>query len=238
MSPGVLAALAALTVLVVPWSRAVAVPSGGRRPRRRRRREVGGPGSRAAAAVVVGAGTALLLGGSTGVVVGLVASGATFVVLARLEPRARRRTREEVERAAPLALDLVAACLASGAPLDASVEAAAAAVGGATGRLLLGAVSAARLGAPAATAWREVAGEPALAGLARAVVRAHDTGAPLGEVLPRLAGQARATRRAAAEARVRTAAVRLTGPLGLAFLPAFVLLGVVPVVASWVGALL
>jgi hypothetical protein len=40
------------------------------------------------------------------------------------------------------------------------------------------------------------------------------------------------------EARVRSAGVRLTAPLGLAFLPAFVLLGVVPVVAAWVTALL
>lgn len=237
MSPGVLGALALVAVLLVPTGGRSVV---GRPPNRPPRRAlfVVDRRAHAAAALVVGAGTAVVVGGIAGAASGAVAAVVTAVVLARLEPRARRRAREQVERTAPLALDLVAACLASGAPLDASVAAAAAAVGGPTGSLLLGAVSASRLGAAPSTAWREVAGEPVLAGLARAVVRAHDTGAPLGDVLPRLASSARSARRAAAEARVRTAAVRLTAPLGLAFLPAFVLLGVVPVVASWVGALL
>jgi Flp pilus assembly protein TadB len=236
VSAGVLGVLAAVAVLLLPSApRRRASRSRGRRPSGP---VVVGPGARVVAATAVGIGAAAVVGGVVGGAVGLAAATGTLLGLSRLEPRARRRTREAVERGAPLALDLVAACLASGAGLDASVAAAAAAVGGPTGRLLRDAVAAARLGAPPSTAWRDVAAEPALAGLARAVVRAHDTGAPLGEVLPRLAAAARASRRSWAEARVRTAAVRLTGPLGLAFLPAFVLLGVVPVVASWVGALL
>lgn len=237
MSAGLLGLLAGLAVLVMPGAPARRSSRARSRPRGDAR-EVAGPRARLLAALAVGLGVALLVGGPAGGLMGLVASGATFGVLARLEPGARRRTREAVARTAPLALDLVAACLASGATVDASVRAAATAVEGPTGRLLLGAAAAARLGAPASTAWRDVAAEPALSAFARAVVRAHDTGAPLGEVLPRLAAQARATRRSAAETRVRTAAVRLTGPLGLAFLPAFVLLGVVPLVAAWVGALL
>jgi hypothetical protein len=69
------------------------------------------------------------------------------------------------------------------------------------------------------------------------VARSQQTGAPLSTLLPRVAEQARAAHRVRAEARIRTAAVRLTAPLGVAFLPAFVLLGVVPVVASWAGLL-
>ncbi len=237
MTPGVLGALTFAAVLLLPRRRTPVVgrPVVGRQARTRL---VADRRAQTAAALMVGIGTAVVVGGAAGVATGAVAAVVTAAVLGRLEPRSRRRARAGVERTAPLALDLVAACLASGAPLDASIAAAAAAVGGPTGSLLLGALAAARLGAPPSTAWREVAGEPALAGLARAVVRAHDTGAPLGDVLPRLATSARSARRAAAEARVRTAAVRLTAPLGLAFLPAFVLLGVVPVVASWVGALL
>lgn len=237
MSPGLLAGLAAAVVLLlVEGGRRLPTSTSARRPRATS--HAVGPRARLLAAVALGAGAALLVGGAAGLLVGLVVLIGTAVVLGRLEPGAHRRTRDAVERAAPLALDLVAACLASGATVEASVSAAASAVGGPTGLLLGEAVSAARLGAPPVSAWRDVAAQPALAGLARAVVRAHDTGAPLGDVLPRLAAQARASRRAAAETRVRTAAVRLTAPLGLAFLPAFVLLGVVPVVASWVGALL
>lgn len=236
MSGGVLAVLAAVAVLLVPVS-------GGSRPRPARerrpvaRRWSAGRHARTVAAVAVAAAVALVLGGPTGVLVGTVAGAAVLAAIARLEPGYARREREELERSAPLVLDLVAACLASGATLDASMLAAASAVGGPAERLLGAAVTAGRLGAPAPDAWREVAARAPLAGLARAVVRAHDSGAPLAEVLPRLAAQARATRRSAAETRVRTAGVRLTGPLGVAFLPAFVLLGVVPVVASWVGAL-
>jgi len=238
VSPGVLAALAAVCVLLLPGARGGRVVLDDRRPRRAAPSYAVGRRAQVVASLVVGAGAALVVGGASGIAVGAVVGAMTAVVLGRLEPAAQRRTREAVERAAPLALDLIAACLASGATVTASVVAAAAAVGGPTELLLREAVSASRLGATPASAWAEVARQPALAGLARAVVRAHDTGAPLGDVLPRLAAQARASRRATAEARVRTAAVRLTAPLGLAFLPAFVLLGVVPVVASWVGALL
>ena len=103
--------------------------------------------------------------------------------------------------------------------------------------MLARATSGLRLGADPALVWSEVARDDALAPLARAVSRSQQTGAPLAALLPRVADQARAEHRGRAEARIRTAAVRLTAPLGVAFLPAFVLLGVVPVVASWVGTL-
>jgi Flp pilus assembly protein TadB len=183
-------------------------------------------------------GVVALVGGAGGAVLGAVVGVAVWVVVGRLEPAGARRQREALERQAPLTIDLVAACLASGATLEASAAAAADAVGSPTSDLLEAAVAAQRLGAPAADAWSAVARHDALAPLARAVVRAHDSGAPVSDVLARAAARARARHRARVEARVRTAAVRLTGPLGLAFLPAFVLLGVVPVVASWIGSVL
>jgi len=188
--------------------------------------------------VVAGLGTAVLLGGWAGAALGVVVTVAVRSGLPLLESSSARTRREAIERQAPLLIDLVAACLASGAPLDASLVSAARAVGAPTSEIVRAAVEAMRLGADVERAWSDAAAHSALAALARAMVRGVDSGAPLAEVLPRLADRARAARRATVEARVRSAGVRLTAPLGLAFLPAFVLLGVVPVVAAWVTALL
>ncbi|MCU1692975.1 MAG: hypothetical protein JWM64_2066, partial [Frankiales bacterium] len=54
----------------------------------------------------------------------------------------------------------------------------------------------------------------------------------------RLAAEARASATARAEQRARRAGVLAVAPLGLCFLPAFVLLGVVPVVVGLAGPLL
>lgn len=251
MSAGAAAVIAALVVLLAAPGR----PRGGAGVQRRGRsgRDAGarghggGPGlgsaatsarARLLAAAASGVGSALLVGGPAGVAAGALVASAVWVVVGRLEPSARRHRREALERQAPLVVDLVAACLASGATVDASVRAAARATGDPAASLLQQAVDAAALGSPVSDAWRRAAEEDPLAGLAHAIVRSVDTGAPLADVLPRLAARARSRRAARTEAHVRTAAVRLTGPLGLAFLPAFVLLGVVPVVAAWVGAVL
>jgi Flp pilus assembly protein TadB len=180
----------------------------------------------------------MLMGGMTGAAAGLVVAMAVRVLVPRLETQGERRRRERAARQAPLVVDLVSACLASGAQVDAALEAAGRAVGSPSAEVLSTAAASLRLGAEPADVWRVVAEVDGLGGLARAVARSHDTGAPLSQLLPRVADQVRASHRAHVESRIRTAAVRLTAPLGAAFLPAFLLLGVVPVVASWVGVLL
>jgi Flp pilus assembly protein TadB len=241
VSPATAALLAVAAVLVWPGRlrgpapAPAAVPSGEEQPSARR--DSSAPRRRRVVLVglVAGAAVALLLGGAPGVVVGVLVAVATAAALSRLEPRRDRDRRERLAAQAPLVVDLVAACLASGAALEPSLAAAARAVGPPVADELGTVVSWLRLGADPETAW--AATDPALAGLARAVVRSSQTGAPLADLLPRVAAEARAVHRAQAEARVRTASVRLTAPLGAAFLPAFLLLGVVPVVASWLSAL-
>jgi len=227
--PAVLAALSGLAVLLA----APPPRRGGTRPRPRRPRL----GVRTAA-LLLGVGVAVLVGGWAGVLLGCCGAGALLLVVPRLESRSQARRREALEHQAPLVVDLVAACLASGAPLLDAVEAAGAAVGPPASVVLTDASTAMRLGADPRQVWAAVGEAECLDGLARAVRRSHDTGAPLAGLLPRAAAAARGRSRTRAQARVRTAAVRLTAPLGLAFLPSFVLLGVVPVVASWVGLVL
>jgi len=72
----------------------------------------------------------------------------------------------------------------------------------------------------------------------RAAQRSGHSGAALAGSLTRVADDLRADVVAATEARARTAGVLVVLPLGLCFLPAFVLTGLVPVVVGVVGGVL
>ena len=191
-----------------------------------------------AVAVVGGLGLALLVGGVLGLLLGAGAAVLVLRVVPRLESRSGRRRRTAIAAQAPEVLDLLAACLASGATIQGAVAATATAVDDPVAGVLHQVVAQLRLGAGPATAWAAVAAEAPLEPLAAAVARASDSGAALSDALPLVADDLRARRRSEVEAAARRVGVRLTAPLGLAFLPAFVLLGVVPVVASLVSGVL
>jgi Flp pilus assembly protein TadB len=104
---------------------------------------------------------------------------------------------------------------------------------------LRAAVRATRLGVPPRVAWAPLlvpGNPPPVRALARAVVRSTDTGSAPAAILRTVADDARAAARSAADVAARRAGVVAVLPLGLCFLPAFVLLGVVPLVVSLVGA--
>ena len=89
-----------------------------------------------------------------------------------------------------------------------------------------------RLGADPVDVWSGMAGHPQLGALGRALFRATESGASVSDALSRLATELRAGRRAALEATARTIEVKASVPLGLCLLPAFVLIGIVPMVAG------
>lgn len=170
---------------------------------------------------------------------GPLAAFGVVVLVPRLLAALPTRAAAERDRAAvadvPLLADLVAACVAAGASLDAAVDAAAGAVGGQLGHEAAGAVRAVRLGVPARTAWAPLLapGRPdPVRLLGAALARAAESGSAPAAVLRAVADDARAATKAAGEAAARRAAVAAVLPLGLCFLPAFVLAGVVPLVAG------
>jgi pilus assembly protein TadC len=120
--------------------------------------------------------------------------------------------------------------LKSGAPTAGAVAQVSRAVGGPLGDRLDLVARQLALGAPAAEAWRGLAAVADATPLARAAIRADQSGAALAGACGRLAADLRAGDDAAAEAAARRAGVLVVLPLGCCFLPAFVLLGVVPVV--------
>jgi hypothetical protein len=92
------------------------------------------------------------------------------------------------------------------------------------------------LGATWTEAWADA--PDALAPLADALEPAWVDGAAPGPLLRRAAASVRSTRHREAQEAAARLGVRLVLPLGLCFLPAFVLLGLVPVVLAAGGAVL
>ncbi|GAA1788855.1 hypothetical protein GCM10009735_20630 [Actinomadura chokoriensis] len=180
----------------------------------------------------------VMFGGLTGAVVGVLAAVAVWFAFGRVGSAERRRRRARLVADLPVAVDLLAACLRGGAPWQDAVAAVADAVGGPLGDELRAVSVQIRLGADPAEAWLALTKEPMLAPLARAAVRAASTGSALAPSLSRLARDQRRTARAAAAERARAAGIRALAPLGLCFLPAFILLGVVPAVAGIASTIL
>nr|WP_234343727.1 type II secretion system F family protein [Streptomyces sp. NRRL F-5123] len=132
----------------------------------------------------------------------------------------------------------MAACLAAGATPGEAAGAVGECLGGPLGAALIRAQAELRLGGDPVECWLRFGGESAARELGRCLARASTTGsAPVAE-MARLAAELRAARGRTAQAAARRAAVVATAPLGLCFLPAFLLVGVVPVVIGLAGAVL
>ncbi|MBO2455524.1 type II secretion system F family protein [Actinomadura barringtoniae] len=193
---------------------------------------------RLVAAGVAGLVTAVTLGGPVGAVAGLVVGVVVARTSGRMANAEQRRRKARLIADLPIAVDLLAACLRGGTPWGEAVEAVATTVGGPLGEALSGVAAQVRLGADPSTAWLALAEDASLAPLARTAVRASQSGASLAPTLSRLARDQRRTARTAAAARARAAGIRAVAPLGLCFLPAFVLLGVVPAIAGIASTIL
>jgi pilus assembly protein TadC len=199
-------------------------------------------------AVLGGLAVALFVGGPATLPAGLFGAIGTLVWLSRRRARAGLRDRARLSAQVPPLADLFAAGLAAGLqPAQAAVTVAQAfgneapgfAQGGPadrgrlTGIPLLAcrfhdAATAVLAGADPQAAWSALAMDEATAPLAAAMIRAGRTGAPAAATVGRAARELREAAGDALAAEVRTVGVKATGPLVLCFLPAFVLLGVLP----------
>jgi Flp pilus assembly protein TadB len=188
-------------------------------------------------AALAGAGAASFVGGRAGLFAAPVAVVAAWVALGRVEPAAVRRDREQARRELPHVVRLLGTALAAGAaPVDALEVVAEALPGAATRRLLPVAVQL-RLGADPVATWAVLAGDPALAPLGRALARAQSGGVPVATAVARLADDLTRAARADVEDRARAVGVRAAAPLGLCLLPAFLLIGIVPLVGGLLSSL-
>ena len=168
-------------------------------------------------------------------------------VLGRLAVRLGRGT--DPDPRVSFAIDLLAVCLRGGMATSAALGSVAAVltgvVEGTAGRggashpdasvVFAGVAAATELGSEPATAWRPWVEHAVYGQLARALIVTGESGSAVAARLESVAKQLRIAGGYRATARAQRAGVALMAPLGLCFLPAFVCLGVVPVVVGIAG---
>ncbi|MEU0965895.1 type II secretion system F family protein [Streptomyces sp. NPDC005917] len=205
-----------------------------------RRSDVSGAVRRWLPAAGVVCGGWVLVGGVAGVLLGLGVAVGLWQWRLR-EGDAGRVAQAEASQAArqlPLASDLLAACIAAGAGPVVAAQAVGEALGGPVGEGLARGAAEVRLGGEPAEAWRRLAALPGAAALARLLERADESGLPAATPVARLAADARAEWARSATVRARRAAVLISAPVGLCFLPAFIAVGVLPVVIGLAGGVM
>jgi Flp pilus assembly protein TadB len=191
--------------------------------------------------IAIGAAAAGALGWTTGgAAAGMLlaaAAAGTGVVVAR---RSRQDADLADEPGTELAgsWELLAVCLEAGLPVALAVTAAAEPLHGALGARMRRTAGLLELGADATAAWLTAERVPALATFARAAGRSASTGSALAQVARAESERIRAGLLGSAHAKAQRAAVLITAPLGLCFLPAFMVLGIAPVVAGLAGEVL
>lgn len=167
-----------------------------------------------------------------------VLSAAGALGLGVLEPASARRRLRQLIMETPQALDLLAGCLAAGLPPRNATRAVVEVFGGPLSTDLGTVLSAIELGLSDARAWRALRGHPTLGEAAVDLARSVDSGTRLVETLAHYAAEARRRRAGTIEVAARAVGVRCVLPMMACFIPAFILLGIVPtVVSAFLGAI-
>ncbi|MEV0672919.1 type II secretion system F family protein [Mycobacterium sp. NPDC050441] len=157
----------------------------------------------------------------------------------------RRRVHTDDPLAAASTFDLFSACLAAGMAVSTAAAAATSSAPPSLAPMLRRAAELLALGADPALAWNAadegnaaVPQDKNAEALLRLARRSAASGSALADGVAELAAQARHDATAAADAVAERASVLVAGPLGLCYLPAFLCLGVIPVVAGLAGDVL
>ncbi len=189
-----------------------------------------------AAAGLAAVGCVSLFGLIPGVPLAVVAAILVPRLTSRLESVEARETRQRLERQFPDSLDVLVSILEAGAPPAEALRAVGQAFGEPLGSELERSSRALHLGASMDQAW--AGAHLVMQPLATAMIRSANSGAPLSVILSGASSDARREHRVRVEVAAQSAGVRAVAPLAACFLPAFFLVGVAPIIASFVEQLL
>jgi Flp pilus assembly protein TadB len=194
-------------------------------------------GQRAAFSVVAAGVVPLGLQGLAGIgsiawLAAPIAGAGAYLLVCRLETPAARRRRQQLVDELPASLDLLSAMIAAGMPLRSAVRELVDASDGPLAEDLRAVIAGIDLGRNDADAWRSLRDHPALGAVSVDLARSVQSGTMIAATLQRHAKVARRDRRGEREARARTVGVKSVPPLMLCFVPAFLLISIVPIVAS------
>lgn len=188
-------------------------------------------------ALLAGLGGAAFVSGTWGVPVGTLLAVLAWTWIGRCEPASVRRRRDAATRELPGFVHLLATALESGCDVAEALGVVCDAFPGPAARVLAGVPLRLGLGIPPEVAWAPLLDEPGLAPLARTMVRSHRSGSSVTQEVARLADELERRAHLHREERARAVGVKAAVPLGLCLLPAFLLLGVVPLVVGLVRSL-
>lgn len=182
------------------------------------------------ARIALAAGLVALWPKPVGVAIALAAYAFSPRLMALLESDQVRQRRLGIDHEVPLLAELLSAHLIAGAGLLEAVESIASSLTSPLAALTCDVAQRLRAGDPAPfEPWASV---PALKSLADSCQRAVRTGASIAAVANRVALRMRAEQHHQRQAQLERAVVRMTLPLGLCLLPAFVLTVVIPMAYS------
>ena len=155
---------------------------------------------------------------------------------------ARDRNQKDSQRLrilaqAPVVADLLSAAVAAGASVHDAIDVVIPVVDEPVRSRLEAVRASIELGAPTTVAWVDMLDDEALAPIAGAVIRSAQTGSAISSVLDAAAVDMRQAHRSQVEIAARSAGVRAVAPLALCFLTAYLLVGVVPVIAGFAESL-
>jgi pilus assembly protein TadC len=151
--------------------------------------------------------------------------------LASAEEKRREVGREDFA----LVLDLLASAVESGGTTMGAAGHVAGVVGGPNGQALGEVVALTSVGTSPELAWRALADHPYWSDVSKELARCAHSGTASAKVLRAAAAQERRTRTAILAVKVRQVGVNSSLPLVLCYLPAFLLLGVVPIIGGLIG---
>lgn len=181
-----------------------------------------------------------LAGGAPGpaLVVAPVLAGIAYLASGRIVAPAERRRRAHQRADLPALLELMASCLAAGLPVRGAAAAVAAARPGPLADDIDLVLAQIAIGDAESRAWRRLSDDPVWGPVARDLARSVESGTALVELLQSHADRARRERHARVVESARTVGVRSVLPLMTCYLPAFMLVGIVPIIAGAVPTLL
>lgn len=206
-----------------------------RTPRSRRSdlARLGQPG-RLLSAAAVGITVTIITGaaGWWAVLIGAGAAVLSLVAYGKLGNDATVRRHRRLVAALPQCCELIVVCLEAGLPVRAAVEAVSPAMDEPLADALNQALAKIRLGIDEQQAWSEMGAEPALAKLGRELGRGSSAGISIAARLIEVGTESRRTVASHAETQAKQVGVHSVLPLMLCFLPAFVLVGLIPIIGG------
>lgn len=178
----------------------------------------------------VGVAAAVLLSGPWALPLGAGTAAVTVVALGWV--RVTHPAHERLRRELPTTLELIAACVEAGSPPAVAIDVVAGVVAPTTRDYLTRISARLRIGVPAAEAWLAEVDHPVWGGVARDLARTAKSGTAVESALRVHAEEMRRRSHEQATRAARAVGVKSVMPLMICFLPAFIAVGIVPIIAG------